>query len=317
MSAPIGLLVMAYGGPAALDEIPGYLADIRSGRPTSPAVLAEITENYRRIGGRSPLLDFTRAQMRAIADLLEPDTFRPYLGMRHWAPWIEETVQEMVEDGIERAVSLVMAPHFSHLSVAKYQKKIATGLEMARGQIDFAHIESYHDVPGLIEPLADRVRQGIARWPAAEQEQVHVVFSAHSLPTRILATGDPYDRQMQETAALVAASADLAADRWSWSYQSAGRSPEPWLGPALDEHLVALAGQGVTRVVSVPVGFVCDHVEILFDIDIQAMEVARAHGIRLERPPALNTDPRFMQQLADLVRARAADAGWLPAGAEH
>lgn len=309
---PIGVLIMAYGGPNSLDEIPGYLADIRSGRPTTPEVLAEITHNYERIGGRSPLLEITRAQVEAIGALL-PDGFRTYLGMRHWAPWIEETVGQMVEDGITHAVSLVLAPHFSKLSVAKYQQKIADGLAMFRGDIQFEHISSYHDAPDYIAALVNRVCDGLARWPEDERDRVHIVFSAHSLPERIMKMGDPYDSQLRETARLVAEGAGLPPERWSWSYQSAGRSPEPWLGPQLEEHLPALARQGIRDVISLPVGFVSDHVEILYDIDIMAREVAQAHGMRLERPPALNTDPLFIGQLARLIRERAEAAGWVVA----
>ena len=309
---PIGVLIMAYGGPNSLDEIPGYLADIRSGRPTTPEVLAEITHNYERIGGRSPLLEITRAQVEAIGALL-PDGFRTYLGMRHWAPWIEETVGQMVEDGITHAVSLVLAPHFSKLSVAKYQQKIADGLAMFRGDIQFEHISSYHDAPDYIAALVNRVCDGLARWPEDERDRVHVVFSAHSLPERIMKMGDPYDSQLRETARLVAEGAGLPPEHWSWSYQSAGRSPEPWLGPQLEEHLPALARQGIRDVISLPVGFVSDHVEILYDIDIMAREVAQAHGMRLERPPALNTDPLFIGQLARLIRERAEAAGWVVA----
>jgi ferrochelatase len=300
----IGVLVMAYGGPASLEELPGYLADIRHGRPTPRAVLDEITENYRAIGGRSPLLDVSRRQVDALASELG-EGFRCYLGMRHWAPWIEEVVGEMVEDGVERAVSLVLAPHFSALSVARYQQKVADGLELYRGRIHFEHVASYHDAPGLVAAFASRVEEGLARWPEGERERVHVVFSAHSLPERVLASGDPYGDQCLETARLVAAQAGVPGDRWSWAYQSAGRTPEPWAGPDLGEHLEELASRGVRDVVSVPVGFVSDHVELLFDVDHRAVEVAAGLGMRLERPPALNDDPVFIGMLAELVRARA------------
>jgi len=302
---PIGVLVMAYGGPASLDEIPGYLADIRHGRPTPRAVVDEITENYRAIGGRSPLLDVSRRQVDVLAADLGGD-FRCYLGMRHWSPWIEEVVGEMIGDGIEHAVSLVLAPHFSALSVARYQQKVADGLELYHGRIDVEHVPSYHDAPGLIEAFTTRVEEGIARWPEADRPRVHIVFSAHSLPERVLASGDPYGEQCLETARLVAARAGLSDDRWTWAYQSAGRTPEPWAGPDLDEHLEELAGRGVRDVVSVPVGFVSDHVEILFDIDHKAAAVAARLGMRLERPSALNDDPLFIGALAELVRERAA-----------
>jgi ferrochelatase len=305
---PIGVLVMAYGGPASLEEIPGYLADIRHGRPTPRAVLDEITRNYGAIGGRSPLLEVSRRQVDALAVELGGD-FSCHLGMRHWSPWIEEVVCAMVDDGIERAVGLVLAPHFSALSVARYQQKVEDGLALCHGRVDFEHVPSYHDAAGLIEAFASRVEDGISRWPEAERDRVHVVFSAHSLPERVLASGDPYGEQCLETARLVAERAGLAGERWSWAYQSAGRTPEPWAGPDLGEHLEALCAQGIRDVVSVPVGFVSDHVEILFDIDHKAAAVAAGLGVRLERPPALNDDPRFIAALAELVRERAAP--WL------
>lgn len=296
---------MAYGGPASLDELPGYLADIRSGRTTSRDVLEEVTESYRAIGGRSPLLDATRVQVDAVARQLG-DGFRCYLGMRHWSPWIEEVVGEMLEDGVTHAVGLVLAPQFSAMSVARYEQKIADGLELYRGQMELAHVRSYHDHPGLIDAFAARVAEGLARWPEEERDRVHVVFSAHSLPERVLAGGDPYDAQCRETARLVGERAGLPPERWSWSYQSAGRTPEPWAGPDLGEHLEELAERGVRDVVSVPVGFVSDHVELLFDVDVRAQGVAKRIGVRLERPPALNDDPRFIAALAEIVRDRAA-----------
>jgi ferrochelatase len=302
---------MAYGGPNTLDELPGYLSDIRSGRPTTPEVLEEITHNYSQIGGRSPLLEFSQKQLAGIAAKLDSQDYRFYLGMRHWAPWIEEVVGQMIEDGITHAVSLVLAPHFSKLSIAKYQGKIADGLEMYHGNIDFDHIASYHDAPKLIEAFANRVQSGLEEWPENERDKVHIVFSAHSLPTRIIKMGDPYDAQLRETAQLIAAKAGLSDDRWSWSYQSAGRSPEPWLGPQIQEHLPVLAGEGIKDVISIPVGFVSDHVEILYDIDIQAQEVAKELGMRLVRPPALNDDPLYIETLVDLIKERAAK--WLGA----
>ncbi len=306
MSQPsIGVLLMAYGGPEALDELPGYLADIRSGRPTTRAVLDEMTRNYSLIGGKSPLLGITRQQGAALQTWLDKgrQPFKVYLGMRHWAPWIEDTVRDMLQDGIRQAVALVLAPHFSSMSVAKYQQKVLSGLQLFGGQIDFEFINSYHTAPKYIQALVNRVHASLARWPESQREQVHVIFSAHSLPVRILKSGDPYQDQLFETVRLVVQGAGLAEGGWSWSYQSAGRSPEPWLGPQIDQHVSDLAQQGIKNMVSLPVGFVSDHVEILYDIDIKAQAAAREAGVRLERPPALNLDPLFIETLADLVQA--------------
>ncbi len=306
---------MAYGGPSCLEDIPGFLADIRAGRTTSSALIEEITRNYKLIGGSSPLLNLTTETIRAVMDLLnppdEPSTFTPYLGMRHWNPWIEETVGNMIQDGITRSVSIVLAPQYSRMSIAKYQKKIDGGLNFYRGKIVFSHIQSYHDDPGLIDAFAKRVHIGLERFPEEDRASVHVVFSAHSLPTRIVKEHDLYPTQCYETAALVAKAAGLAPDQWSSCYQSEGRSPEPWLGPQLEDYLVELADKGIRNVISIPVGFVSDHVEILYDIDIEAQAVAKDLDMRLERPPSLNSDPLFVETLAKLIHKQAVDAGWL------
>jgi len=307
---------MAYGGPASLAEIPGYLSDIRHGRPTTEAVLDEITNNYRQIGGASPILELTQAQIDGAMDHLNPEgrpeRFRAYLGMRHWAPWIEESVGQMLDDGIERAVAIVLAPHFSSLSIAKYQAKVRDGLDLYRGEMEVAYVDAYPDAELLVDAFANRVRQGIETFPEAERDDVHVVLSAHSLPVRILREGDPYQDQLWTTARLIAERAGLRPDQWSWSYQSEGRSPEPWLGPQLEDHLPALkAERGIDKVVSLAIGFVSDHVEILYDIDIEAQAAAREHGITLVRPPSLNDDARFTRLLAELVEGRAAEAGWI------
>ncbi len=303
---PIGVLVMAYGGPASLEEIPGYLADIRSGRPTTPEVLEEITNNYRRIGGSSPLLEISRSQANALQDRLGTDPYRVYLGMRHWSPWIEDVVGSMIDDGITRAVSIVLAPHYSSMSVRRYQQKITDGLDMYHGEIRFRHVDSYHENANLIAAFANRLQTSLEKWPEDRRDAIHVVFSAHSLPVRIVREGDPYDTQLRRTAELIAKHAEISPDQWSWSYQSAGKSPEPWLGPDLPDHLRELSKTGVTDVLVQPVGFVSDHVEILFDIDIEAQETAEETGIRLERPEALNDDPLYIRALEDAVREAAA-----------
>ena len=315
MSAPIGVLLMAYGGPDTLDDVPGYLADIRTGRPTPRAVVHEIAEHYRLIGGSSPLRARSQRQLDALAARLDPAVYRCYLGMRHWSPWIEEVVGVMADDGIARAVGIVLAPHYSSMNTERYFQKVRAGQDLYRTSIEFAFVKSYHDSPPLLDALARRVVECLGRWPADDRGGVHVVFCAHSLPARVIAEGDPYDGQLRETARQAALRAGLDAARWSWSYMSAGKSPEPWLGPDLLEHLTELSRQGVKAVACIPIGFVADHVEVLHDVDIEARQRADALRIRLERPPSLNDDPLFIQALVDAVTARAADAGFRESGA--
>jgi len=299
---PIGVLVMAYGGPSCLDDIPGYLADIRTGRPTPRAVIEEITDHYRCIGGKSSILEISMRQAASLQDKLGAD-FQCWVGMRHWSPWIEEVVGEMAEQGVRKAVGVVLAPHYSRMNTERYFGRIKEGLKMYRAAIEFAYVKSYHDSPSLIEALGRRVEAGMSQWPALERGKVHVVFSAHSLPARIMRDGDPYDAQLRSTASLVARRAGLPPERWSFSYQSAGKSPESWLGPQLVEYLPSLVERGIRDVVCVPVGFVADHVEILYDIDIEAKAAAEKAGIRMERPAALNDDPLFIDTLAGAIRA--------------
>ena len=311
---PVGVLLMAYGGPDSLQDVPGYLADIRAGRPTPHAIVADIAEHYRMIGGCSPLKANSGRQLAALTEALDPAGWRCYLGMRHWSPWIEEVVGAMAADGIRRAVGIVLAPHYSSMNTERYFQKVRLGLELYRAPIEFAFVKSWHDAPPLIDALARRVTEGLGRWPQSGRPGVHVVFCAHSLPTRVRAEGDPYEAQLLETANAVALRADLDAERWSWSYMSAGKSPEPWMGPDLLEHLETLSTRGVKSVLCVPVGFVADHVEVLYDVDIEAQRRAAELGIRLERPPSLDDDPGLIRALAEAVTAQARAAGFLDEG---
>jgi len=305
---------MAYGGPDTLGDVPGYLADIRSGRPTPRAVVTEITEHYRLIGGSSPLRANSERQRAALAAALPAADWRCYLGMRHWSPWIEEVVGAMAADGITRAVAVVLAPHYSSMNTDRYFQKVRLGVELYRAGIKFTFVQSYHEAPSLIDALARRVQEGLGRWTENERSTVHVVFCAHSLPVRARAEGDPYESQLLGTANAVAVRAGLPAGTWSWSFMSAGRSPEPWMGPDLGEHLEALHDNGVRAVLCVPVGFVTDHVEVLHDVDIEAKHRAAGLGMRLERPPSLDDDPGFIQALAGAIRAQAEAAGFPAAG---
>lgn len=298
-----GVLLMAYGGPDSLADIPAFLLDVREGRPTPQALIDEITENYRQIGGKSPLLEITCRQAAALEDLLNRQAtagrrYKTYVGMRHWTPRIAEAVAQMVADGVRQAVALVLAPHYSGMSIARYFARLDEALAAQAQPFTYQAVQSYHDHPLLIAALADGLRHKLADLPP----DTAVIFSAHSLPVRVLESGDPYDAQVKHTARLVAGQVGLPADRWTFAYQSAGRSQEPWLGPPLEEVVLNLVEAGYRQLLSCPVGFVADHVEVLFDIDIKARGVAEAAGARLERVPSLNDHPLFVAALADLVQ---------------
>lgn len=304
LTSTVGLLLMAYGSPDSLDDMEAYLLDIRGGRPTSRELVNEIKERYAEIGGRSPLLDITREQATALEAELnrryadQAIDFRAYVGMRHWEPRIRAAVEQMAADGITHAVAMVMAPHSSRMSTGAYYKSLVTAVSEVDHDLDVAWVENWHDHPGLIEAIAEKAEATQARF---EGEAPYVIFTAHSLPARILAQGDPYDEQLNETARLLAQRLDLESGRWRFSYQSAGQSPEPWLGPQIESVVAELADAGEENLLVVPIGFVCDHVEVLYDIDIACKEIAARHGARLERSNSLNTSPAFIGALADIA----------------
>ena len=298
----VSVLLMAYGGPGSLEEVEPYLRDVRGGRATPPELVAEITERYARIGGRSPIRERTEAQARALQDALGP-TWPVYVGMRHWHPFIAETVDRMVARGVRRAVAIVLAPHYSALSVGAYAKKL---LEAARGRLDLALVRSWGDHPQFLEAVAERVRQALQRFPAPGA--VQVLFTAHSLPERILAAGDPYADELQASAAAVARLAGVGA--WRFAYQSAGATPGPWLGPEAGAVMTELAATRKDFLI-VPIGFVSDHVEVLYDVDIAYRGLAERLGVRLERTDSLNDNARLVAALADLARRTAAERAWV------
>ena len=298
----VAVLVMAYGGPGSLDDVEPYLLDVRGGRPTAAELVEEITRRYARIGGRSPILERTEAQALALGRVLGP-AWPVYVGMRHWHPFIGETVERMVACGERRVVAIVLAPHYSALSVGAYEKKL---LDAARGRLELALVRSWWDHPKFLEAVAERVRQALQRFPAPGA--VQVLFTAHSLPERILAAGDPYADELQASAAAVARLAGVGA--WRFAYQSAGATPEPWLGPEAGAVMTELAATRKDFLI-VPIGFVSDHVEVLYDVDIAYRGLAERLGVRLERTDSLNDNARLVAALADLARRTAAERGWV------
>jgi ferrochelatase len=284
------VVLMAYGSPERLADVPAYYADIRGGRPIRPELLAELTERYRRLGieEHNPLNAITEATRFALERELDLPVC---VGMKHWRPRIADAAEAALATGAQTVVGLVLAPHYSRLSIGGYRQQLEDALA---GRAALAFVDSWHDEPGLIDCLADRVRGTGA----------HVVFTAHSLPARILDEEDPYQEQLLETSRLVAERADIGD--WSFSYQSESATGEPWLQPDILDHLADLHARGVRDVLVCPVGFVADHLEIRWDLDTEAQERAEQLGIRLRRIPMPNADPEFVSVLAGIVRRAAA-----------
>jgi len=288
---------MAYGTPATPDDVEAYYTHVRRGRPPTPEQLADLRRRYDAIGGTSPLLARTREQAEGIQAALG-DGFVVEMGMKHAPPFIEDGVAALAEGGAGRIFGLVLAPHYSALSVGEYAKRAQASA--AEAGVDFTMVRSWHLAPGYLDLLARFVREEVARLAV---EPVEVVFTAHSLPTRILDMGDPYPDQLAETAAAVAARAGV--ERWSVGWQSAGRTPEPWIGPDILAVLPALKGAGAAGAVVCAAGFVSDHLEVLYDLDVEARAAAEAIGLAFTRTPSPNADPQFCAAVAGVITSHA------------
>lgn len=288
------VLVMAYGTATGPEDVERYYTDIRGGRAPAPEQVEELKERYAAIGNTFPLDRITREQAAALEKELG---FKAYVGYKHSRPYVGDTVMEMGADGVERAVGIVMAPHYSGMSIGGY-------MERARKEkpesMDLSFIESWHVHPAFIEVLAARVDQARSALDAEARSNDLVIFSAHSLPERILAEGDPYPEQLHETAEAVAAQAGV--QRFTTGWQSAGRTEEPWLGPPLEETVTKAAADGYTAVVVCPCGFTADHLEVLYDVDIEASAAAEGAGIPLVRTASMNAEPDFIRAVAAVVR---------------
>ncbi len=293
------ILVMSYGTPERLEDVEAYYTHIRRGSPPPEDLLEELIERYRAVGGPTELNRITREQARALADELDRrglDT-RVYVGFKHVPPFIAEAVREMAADDVEAAVGLVLAPHYSLRSIAEYERYAEEAKPDAM-EIDL--IRSWHDHPGFIEWLARRLEETLG---GAEGDPV-VVFTAHSVPARVLEKGDPYPDELRRTCELVAERAGV--ERWTFAYQSAGRTADPWLGPDVLEVVEDLAEAGERGIVVQAIGFVADHLEVLYDLDIEVREAAESRGMSYARTPMPNVDPAFVSALADLVQGRMA-----------
>ena len=293
-----GALVMAYGTPERPEDLEAYYTDIRRGRPPAPEQLADLRRRYDAIGGLSPLAERTRAQAAGLQRLLG-DGWRVELGLKHAPPFIEDGVKALLEAGVSSITALVLAPHYSALSVGQYIERVEDAVGSA---VPVSSVRSWHTELALIDLLSDRVRAARAT-SLSGCERIELLVSAHSLPVRVLELDNPtYPAQLQATGALVAEAAGFDEDQWRIAWQSAGRTPEPWLGPDLLEVLRSLPQQGIDGVVVCPAGFTSDHLEVLYDVDIEARAIAKECGLRLARTESLNDDPFFLGLLADLLR---------------
>jgi ferrochelatase len=291
------ILLLAHGTPDSVEEVPEFLLKVTGGRPLPPNVLEEIKHRYSLIG-RSPLTAYTMKQ----ATMLSQELNLPvYVGMRNWKPFIADTVRAMAADGVLRTIAICMAPHDSRTSVGLYRKAVLG--EDPPFQVEF--IDNWHDHPLLARAFAEKLRAGWERACREMGARVPVIFTAHSVPQRTIAEGDPYEEQARETAALVARQVPtLAAQDWTFAFQSQGMSGGAWLGPTVEDAILQLKAKGYGGVFIQPIGFLCDHVELLYDVDIMFCEFAEKNAMRLWRAESLNDSPTLIAALAQVARSR-------------
>lgn len=297
------VLLMAYGTPNSLDDVEAYYTDIRGGRKPFPELRQELRARYERIGGRTPLLEITLAQARGVEAALGKDV-RVYVGMKHWHPYIAQAVEDIARNEHARVIALALAPHYSRFSIDGYSQRVRAAMEHVGAQWDIRFVESWNDEPLYIASVAERM-EDTRRAFDQTWDDTHVIFTAHSLPERILQGNDPYPKELLETSELVATRLGLKRNGWRFAYQSAGRTGEKWLGPDILDTLDAVAAESHHRVMIAPIGFVADHLEILYDIDIECAERAHNLGIEMRRIPSANATPTFVSAVAEVVRRAA------------
>lgn len=299
------VLLMAHGGPETLDDVGPFLNHIMGERTPSPELIEEIKGRYAQIGGRSPLRTITEQQARALEKELASKgrTMPVYIGMRHWHPFIKDTVKKIVSDGVQSLLALSLSPHYSKMSVGAYFAALDTACDQTANAPEIIPIQSYCDHPLLLRAFAERVMELLASFPKERIATLALLFTAHSLPERILQEKDPYPEELLATVrgTLSALQPHFPALRWEFAYQSRGRSQGPWLGPQVEEMLPVLAAQGFRDLLLVPIGFVSDHMEILYDIDILYKGLAKKNGVDLIRIGSLNEHPTFISALAERI----------------
>ena len=304
-TTPIGVLLMAYGTPETPDQVEAYFTHIRGGRVPSPESVAHLQHRYELVGGKTPLLAITEATREALERQLNDGSempYRVYAGMKHWHPYIADVLARMAADGIREFVAIALAPHYSRISIGGYRKAVEEGAAALGNPFTaITMVESWSLQPEYLDLMAEHIRAAREQFTPEERERILTVFSAHSLPERIRTWDDPYESQLLASSAAVAER--LGLRDWRFAWQSAGNTGEPWIGPDILDYLEELHTEGVTTVLQVPIGFVADHLEILFDIDYEAKNKARELGMHLERTAMPNATPGFIRALAAIVAA--------------
>ena len=294
------ILLMAYGSPNSLDQVSDYLAQVRGGRDSSQEEIERLKHRYQRVGGQTPLLQITKSQAEALEQRLIADgtPAKVSFGMKHWHPFVEDVVEKIGIDNPPTLIGLALTPLYSKLSIGGYEQSVRRGLARTDSNLAFVMVKSWHKQPALIMALANRVSDGLREMRSAEATMV--VFTAHSLPLRAVSADDPYQAQLLETSQLVAKEANVAD--WDFAFQSASGSTGTWMGPSLKEKISDISKKGIEQILACPVGFVSDHLEILYDLDVEAREYANSHDIAFARTLSLNDDPMFIEALAAVVR---------------
>ncbi len=303
----IGVLMMAYGSPRGSEDLEAYYTHIRRGRPPSPQLLEELAGRYQAIGW-SPLHEITRRQadaLQARVDTIRPDRYRVYVGMKHSAPFIGETVAAMAAGGITEGVGVVLAPHYSRMSIGTYIEAAETARRHLPTPLTMHYVERWGEHPLLLDALADRLRAALAILPEPERSRTHVIFTAHSLPEKILEWRDPYPDELRRTSSAVADRVGVGT--WTFAFQSAGRTADAWLGPDVRDVIRDAHDAGHGSVAVCSVGFITDHLEVLYDLDVEARTLTEGLGMRFVRAASLNDHPLMIEALADLVQHHAAE----------
>lgn len=317
MNETHAILLMAYGGPDSLDDVEPYLLDVRGGRPTSPELVEEIRARYAAIGGKSPLLEITRRQGQALESQLnraQAGTYQVFVGMRHWKPYIREVVDQIYQEGLTHITAICMTPFSSHMSTGAYFEQLQRAIEAHdpdsdwRKGLQLRKIGAWYDQPAFVQALAKNLVEGLEGFESTYSHAPYVLFTAHSLPSSLIEQGDPYANQFAELCELVAREANLHPNNWRLCYQSAGAQNTRWLGPSLEETLHDLVKEGKRHMLVSALGFLCDHVEILYDIDVEAQKEAALMGITLARTPSLNDHFNFIHALSNIILSKGREA---------